>query len=89
MAKEVQISAIVDATTKGLLERHVRATGVKKGHVLEEALRHYLQALQELPMDVVVHSRLVLSGPSGVVVRKALRGGRPSQALKDLMRRGD
>ena len=89
MPKEVQISAIVDATTKALLDRHVRATGVKKGHLLEEALRHYLQALQEIPMDVVVHSRLVLTGSSGAVVRRAIRRARPSKALRDLLRRGD
>ncbi len=89
MPKEVQISAVVDATTKELLDRRVRATGVKKGHLIEEALRHYLRALQEIPLDVVVRSRLVLTARSGDLVRKAVRGGRPTKALKDLMRRGD
>ena len=89
MPKEVQISAIVDATTKDLLDRHVRATGVKKGHLLEEALRHYLQALQELPIDVIVHSRLVLTRGSGEIVGKAIRRGKPTKALRDLMRHGD
>ena len=89
MAKEVQISAIVDATTKDLLDRHVRATGVKKGHLLEEALRHYLHALQELPLDVIVHSRLVLTSAAGDVVRDEIRRGKPTKALRDLMRHGD
>jgi hypothetical protein len=89
MSKEVQISAFVDATTKDLLDRHARATGVKKGHLVEEALRHYLQALQELPLDVIVHSKLVLTSASGHVVRNEIRRGKPTEALRDLMRHGD
>jgi hypothetical protein len=89
MAREVQISAFVDSTTKELLERHVRATGVKKGHLIEEALRHYLEALQSLPLDVVVRSRLVVTRASGDDVRRAIRSGRPTPALEALMRRGD
>jgi hypothetical protein len=56
MKRETQISAVVSRTTSDLLERHVRATGVKKGHLVEQALRHHLQALQELPADVVVRA---------------------------------
>ena len=89
MSREVQISAIVDSTTKDLLDRHVRATGVKKGHLLEEALRHYLQALQEVPLDVIVHARLVLTSASGEIVGREMRRGKPTKALRDLMRHGD
>ncbi len=89
MPKEVQISAFVDVTTKALLDRHVRATGVKKGHLLEEALRHYLQALQEVPLDVVVHSHIVVKRTSGDVIRREIRSGKPTKALRDLMRHGD
>ena len=89
MPKDVQISAHVDRTTKDLLERHARATGVKKGHLLEEALRHYLQALAAVPMEVVVHSRLVITRESGERVRREMRRAQPTRALRDLMRRGD
>ena len=65
MPKHVHLSARVDPTTKELLDRYVRSKGVKKGHVLEEALRHHLQALQALPSDVIVHPVLVLTGESG------------------------
>jgi hypothetical protein len=57
--KDAQISAVISATTRALLERHVRATGMKKGHLIEAALRHHLQALEEHPLDAVVHPRLV------------------------------
>jgi cAMP phosphodiesterase len=79
MRKEIQISAKVDTTTKQLLEQHVRATGVKKGYLLEQALRHYL----------FVHPRVVVTPKSGAVVRRALRSGRPTKALRALMRDGD
>ena len=45
--KDTQVSAVISAATKELLDCHVRATGVKKGHVLEMALLHHLQALHE------------------------------------------
>jgi hypothetical protein len=89
MTREVQISAFIDATTKERLEQHVRATGVKKGHLIEHALLHYLEALAELPADVIVKPRLVLTPESGEVVRKSLGRRRPTKALRDLMRHGD
>ncbi len=89
MERETQISALVSRTTKDLLERHVRATGVKKGHLLEQALRHHLQALQELPADVLVHPKLVLTRKSGEAILKQMETGKPTPALRDLMRDGD
>ncbi len=86
MDRETQISAVVSQTTKTLLERHVRATGVKKGHLIEQALRHHLQALQELPADVIVHPKLVVTRKSGEAILKQIETGKPSRALRDLMR---
>jgi len=89
MESDIQISAVVSRTTKDLLERHVRATGVKKGHLIEQALRHHLQALQEVPADVIVHPRLVVTRKSGEKVLKELERAKPTPALRDLMRDGD
>jgi hypothetical protein len=89
MEKEIQISAIVSQATKDLLERHVRATGVKKGYLVEQALRHHLQALQELPADVIVHPKLVVTRRSGEAILKQMRSGKPTKALRDLMGDGD
>ena len=89
MDKETQISALVSRTTKELLERHVRATGVKKGHLVEQALRHNLQALQELPVDVVVHPKLIVTRKSGEAILKQMKTGKPTKALRDLMGDGD
>ena len=89
MEKETQISAVVSRTTRELLERHVRSSGVKKGHLIEQALRHYLQALQELPSDVIVHPRLVVTAKSGQAILKKTESGKATRALRDLMRDGD
>ncbi len=86
MERETQISAVVSRTTSELLERHVRATGVKKGHLVEQALRHHLQALQELPADVVVHPKLVVTRKSGQAIVRQMNQGKPTRALRDLLR---
>ena len=89
MDKATQISALVSDTTRDLLERHVRATGVKKGRLVEQALRHHLRALQELPADIIVHPRLVVTRKSGEVILREMEKGKPTDALRDLMRDGD
>jgi len=89
MDKETQISAIVSQSTRDLLERHVRATGVKKGHLVEQALRHHLQALNELPADVIIHPKIVVTRRSGAAILKKMRTGKATKALRDLMRDGD
>jgi hypothetical protein len=89
MDKEIQISAVISETTKELLERHVRATGVKKGYLVEQALRHHLRALQELPADVIVHPKLVVTRRSGAALLKEIERAKPTEALRDLLRDGD
>lgn len=86
MPSDTQISAVISRDTKELLEQLVRSTGLKKGYVLEMALRHHLQALQELPADVVIPPRLVVSKRSGGELSERIRSRRrPSKALRDLM----
>jgi hypothetical protein len=89
MEKETQISAVISQSTRDLLERHVRASGVKKGHLVEQALRHHLQALNELPADVIIHPKIVVTRRSGAAILKKMRTGKATKALRDLMRDGD
>ena len=89
MNKEVQISALVSQSTKDLLDRHVRASGVKKGYLIEQALRHHLLTLEQLPLEVVVHPKVVISLDSGKAVLRQNTSARPTKALRDLMRNGD
>jgi hypothetical protein len=86
MATESQISAIVSRATRQLLERHVRATGVKKGHLVEQALRHHLRALHELPADAVAYPKLVVTKRSGEAMLTRIAKGKPTAALRRLMR---
>ena len=87
-AHEVQISAVVSQSTKDLLEQLVAARGLKKGYVIEEALRHHLQALQELPDDVIIPSTLVLTNKSfKELVSEIERPRKASAALRKLMSR--
>jgi len=89
MDKDIQISAIVSRSTKELLERLVRATGVKKGHLVEQALLHHLQALQELPADVILHPVLVVDRDSGKSILRESTEGTPTRALRELLGDGD
>ena len=88
MEKKTQISAIVSRATRDLMERHVRATRVRKGYLVEQALRHHLQAL-ELPAHVIVHSKLVVTRRSGEAILKLMKSGKATKALRDLMDDGD
>ena len=87
MRKATQISAFVSTTTKELLEKHVRASGVKKGRVVEMALRHHLQALHELPADIIVYPRLVVTRRSGEELIARMASPRPTPELRALMTR--
>jgi hypothetical protein len=86
MERETQISAVVSRTTSELIERHVRATGVKKGYLVEQALRHHLQALQELPADVVAHPKIVVTRRSGDAILRQMESGKSTAALRRLLR---
>lgn len=86
MARATQISAPISNETKELLEQHVKATGVKKGRLIESALRYHLRALHDLPADVLVPPRLVLTRRSFEQVVERLRSpGQPTRELRDLM----
>lgn len=87
MARSVQISAPVSKETKELLDQQSRASGLKKGHLIESALRYHLRALQELPAEAFIPARVVLTRTSFEEVAERLRSpGEPPQELRDLMR---
>jgi hypothetical protein len=56
-----QISAYISDATSSELDRYVEARGLKKGYVVEQALRHHLRALRDLPADVIVPPQLVVN----------------------------
>jgi len=85
-SSETQISAYVSEATRDALERYSKAHGVKKGHLLEEALLHHMRALQELPADLVIPPKIVLTAESFArVVSLIERPRRPTKAMRELM----
>ena len=89
MAKDTQISAQISASTRALMEKYVRQTGVKKGHLVEQALLHHLQALDELPAEYIIHPRIVVSRKTGKQLLRQAESAEPTPALRKLMRDGD
>ena len=89
MVKETQISALISEATRELLEERVRQTGVKKGHLIEQALLHHLQALDELPAELIIHPRIVVSRKTGRELHRRAESARATPALRELMRDGD
>ncbi len=65
MTRQSQISAYISEPTRAALDEYVEAHGVKKGHLIETALLHHLMALRELPADVIIPPRLVVSPETG------------------------
>ena len=81
-----QISAIVSADTRRLMEEYSRQFGVKKGHLVETALLHHLNALHDLPPDVVIPPVLVLTRDSGERVLDRIKNPPPpTDAMRALI----
>jgi alcohol dehydrogenase class IV len=83
---DTQISAYVSEATRQQVERYAEAYGVKKGYLVEEALLHHLQALRELPADIVIPPRLTVTAESfETVARLVKKPRRPTKALRALV----
>lgn len=86
----MQISAEISQGTKELLERYSRAHGVKKQFLIESALLHHIQALEQLPTNAIIPPRLVVSAASGrKLVELVTKRQKPTSELVELMRGGD
>lgn len=87
MLMTVQINARVSESTKAMLERESRATGIKKEALVEEALLHHFQALHELPADVVIKPRLVIAPATAEAMLTQMEVPQPTPDLRALMKR--
>jgi len=70
---ETQISAYISRSTKELVELYTEAHGVKKGHLIEEALLHHLQALRELPADIIIPPRLIVDEETAKSIQERVK----------------
>ncbi len=83
---DTQISAHISEETREQVERYAGAHGIKKGVLVEQALLHHLQALRELPADIIIPPRLELSEKSfAEATRAATAARRPTKAMRALV----
>ena len=47
---------------------------MKKAYLIEKALQHHLQALREIPEDLIIPSRLVLTGETMAETAERIAG---------------
>jgi hypothetical protein len=87
MPTTTQVSAYISEETKAEIEAYVKRRGVKKAWLIEEALQHHLQALREIPEDLIIPTRLVLTNEAMTgIADRITREDQPSEALKALFR---
>jgi len=90
MAKaENQISAYISLGTNEMVERYAKARGLKKAHLIEDALLHHLQALRELPADIIIPPRIRVDEKTAEALRRRVHKPRqPTKAMKVLFPKG-
>ena len=87
MTTTTQVSAYISQETKAEIEAYVKRRGVKKAYLIEEALQHHLQALREIPEDLIIPSRLVLTAEAMAdTAQRITQDNQPTEALKALLR---
>jgi flavorubredoxin len=87
MTITTQVSAYISEETKAAIEAYVKRHGVKKAYLIEEALQHHLQALREIPEELVIPSRLVLTREAmNKIAERIDADGEPTEGLKALLR---
>ena len=87
MTTTTQVSAYISEETKAEIEAYVKRRGMKKAYLIEEALQHHLQALREIPEDLVIPARLVLTREAMTQIAERVQSkGEPTEALKALFR---
>ena len=87
MPTTTQVSAYISEETKSEVEAYVKRRGVKKAHLIEETLQHHLQALREIPEDLIIRSRLVLTEKAMAQIAERInQEEQPTEALKSLFR---
>ena len=88
MRAYTQVSTTIATSTKRELDEYADAHGLKQGYLIEEALRHHLSALRELPADVIIPPRVVVTRESGQRVLERLeKPGKAPKALRELFRK--
>ena len=84
-----RISAYISDEANAEAEAFVKKYGITKARLIEEALQHHLQALREIPSDLIVSSRLVVTeGSVSHVAARLASDELPTPALRGLLLEG-
>lgn len=90
MADYTQVSAQISEETRRRLDLYARETGVKKSRFIEDAIVAHLDHSEETPVEYLIPAIVTVTPESwAAVVRAVDEPPVPTQALRDLMRRGD
>jgi hypothetical protein len=68
----VQISAYIQDDVKQKLEDYSSSHGMKKGFLIENAIEYYLQALHEIPSNIIVPSSITIAQDTYTQLKKGL-----------------
>jgi hypothetical protein len=80
-----QIPAHISTDTGERLERYVLRHGVKKSHLIETAILHYLNSLEAIPTDVVIPPAIKVSRQTGTTILEAIENPPPAtEAMRAL-----
>ena len=87
MPGTTQVSVRISEETKAEMEAHAKRLNLKKDHLIEQALLHHFQALREIPTDLVIPARLVLTDTAMAdIAERIVEHSEPTEALKVLLR---
>lgn len=86
MPRTTRVSVRISEETNAEMETQAKRLGLKKGRMVEQALLHHLQALREIPTDLVIPARLVLSDAAIADIAERIAGhNEPAEALRVLL----
>jgi hypothetical protein len=84
-AETTQISAFISDAISSELDHYIEARGLKKGYVVEQALRFHLRALKELPAEVIVPPQLVVGADTAERLAERMKKPRkPTPVMRAL-----
>ena len=80
----VQISAYIEDDIKLRMEDYSSKTGIKKGFIIQNALNYYLNAVNDIPINQIVPTDVILSQDEFKRLEQ-LDKKEPTDELKELL----
>ncbi|CAN2041389.1 Ribbon-helix-helix protein CopG domain-containing protein [Candidatus Magnetomoraceae bacterium gMMP-15] len=85
--QSANISANISFETFKLMEHYVHQKGIQTSILLENAILHYLQAIDYLPEDIIIPPKIIVSKTCGENLLKCIENpSKPTKAMKALFK---